>query len=147
MQLRSFEKQDALILSEKLYTNLSIKQIEDMICLWETKQYEGKYFEMFAIVEGDKIVGRVSLYESREKTIHIGPEIFPEFRRKGFAKKAMNMACDIAKEKGYLLVSQRIRVDNVASIALHISLGFKMCGEAFINLKGNKICVYEQSLS
>lgn len=67
MQLRSFEKQDALILSEKLYTNLSIKQIEDMICLWETKQYEGKYLEMFAIVEGDKIVRRVSLYECREK--------------------------------------------------------------------------------
>lgn len=83
----------------------------------------------------------------QRKTIHIGPEIFPEFRRKGFAKKAMIMACDIAKEKGYLLVSQRIRVDNVASIALHTSLGFKMCGEAFINSKGNKICVYEQSLS
>ena len=37
MQLRNFEKQDALILSEKIYGSLTIEQIENMICLWNTR--------------------------------------------------------------------------------------------------------------
>ncbi len=147
MQLRNFEKQDALVLSEKLYPNLSVEQIENMICLWNTKQYDGKYFEMFAVVVDDTIVGRVSLYECKEKTIHIGPEIFPEFRKKGFAKKAMLMACEIAKKRGCYTISQQIRLDNQASIALHTSLGFTMVGAPFVNPKGNKVCTYEKSLN
>lgn len=146
MELRSFEKQDAVMLSKELYQNLTVEQIEDMICKWSTKQYEGKYFEMFAIVVDGVVVGRVSLYECREKTIHIGPEIFCKFRKKGYAKEAMNMACDIAKERGCHLISQQIRLDNVASIALHNSLGFQMVGTPFANPKGNKVCIYEKSL-
>ena len=42
MQLRNFEKQDASILADKMYGNLSVEQIEDMIRRWSTKQYDGK---------------------------------------------------------------------------------------------------------
>ena len=55
----------------------------------------------------------------------IGPEVFGEYRRKGFAKEAMICACEMAKEKGFKIVSQQIRTNNAASIALHLSLGFE----------------------
>jgi len=146
MQLRNFEKQDALILSEKIYRNLQIEQIEDMICSWNTKQYDGKYFDMLAIVDDGVIVGMLSLYRLKDKTLHIGPVVFPEYRKKGFAKAAMTMAFDIAKELGCYTISQQIRLDNVASIALHTSLGFEKVGEPFVNSKGNEVCIYEKSL-
>lgn len=146
MQLRNFEKQDALILSEKIYGSLTIEQIEDMICLWNTKQYDGKYFDMLAIEDSGKIVGKLSLYMLKDKTMHIGPVIFPEFRRKGFAKAAMTMAFDIAKNLECDTISQQIRLDNVASIALHTSLGFEMVGTPFFNAKGNEVCICKKVL-
>lgn len=146
VQLRNFEKKDALVLSERIYQELTTAQIEDMICLWNTKQHDGKYFEMFAIVASGKVVGRLSLYSYKDKTISIGPEIFPEYRGKCFAKAAMIKAIGIAKENGYSMISQQIRVDNEASIALHTSLGFEMVGIPFVNSKGNNVCMYEKSL-
>lgn len=146
MQLRNFEKQDALILSEKIYDSLTIEQIENMICLWNTKQYDGKYFDMLAIEDSGEIVGMLSLYLLKDKTMHIGPVIFPEFRRKGFAKAAMTMAFDIAKNMECDTISQQIRLDNVASIALHTSLGFETVGTPFFNAKGNEVCIYKKVL-
>lgn len=146
MQLRNFKKQDASILADKMYGNLSIGQIEDMICAWDTKQYYGKYFDMLAVVDNDVIVGMLSLYQIKEKTLHIGSVIFPEFRKKGFAKAAMTMAFDIAKELDCCTISQQIRLDNAASIALHRSLGFEIVGTPFVNAKGNEVCIYEKHL-
>ena len=147
MQLRNFEKQDASILSDKMYGNLSNEQIEDMIRQWNTKQYDGKYFEMFAVVDNGVIVGMLSLYQIKEKTLHIGPVIFPEFRKNGFAKAAMTRAFDMAKKTGCRTISQQIRLDNVASIALHRSLGFELVGTPFVNAKGNEVCIYEKHFS
>lgn len=147
MQLRNFEKQDASILADKMYGNLSVEQIEDMIRRWNTKQYDGKYFDMFAVVTSDVIVGMLSLYKIKEKTLHIGPVIFPEFRKKGFAKAAMTLAFDVAKKMGFCTISQQIRTDNVASVALHRSLGFEIVGTPFVNAKGNEVCIYEKHFS
>ena len=94
-------------------------EITDMFRTWNVKEYEGKYFEMFAIVKDEEIVGRISLYQHSENVISCGPEIFEGYRRQGFAKEAMMLAMDIAKSKGYNVVMQQIRSDNVASVALH----------------------------
>ena len=94
-------------------------EIRDMFRKWNVKEYEGKYFEMFAIVKDEEIVGRISLYQHSENVISCGPEIFEGYCRLGFAKEAMMLAMDIAKSKGYKVVMQQIRADNVASIALH----------------------------
>lgn len=94
-------------------------EITDMFRTWNIKEYEGKYFEMFAIVKDEEIVGRISLYQHSENVISCGPEIFEGYRRQGFAKEAMMLAMDIVKSKGYKVVMQQIRADNVASVALH----------------------------
>ena len=104
---------------------MSIKEIENMIFEWNKKQVNDKYFEMFAIIFNEKIVGTISLYQHSSKVISIGPEIFEAYRKKGLAKEAMINACDIARAKGYKIVSQQIRTNNTASIALHRSLDFE----------------------
>ena len=144
--LRNFDKDDALILQKVKYSNLSALQIEDLICEWNQKQVNSKYFEMFAIMSDKDIVGAVSLFRHSAEVISIGPEIFKSYRRKGFGKAAMKCALAIAKEKGYKIVSQQIRTNNSASIALHSSLGFETSGLTYTNSKGNQVAIYLKSL-
>ena len=145
--LRNFKKEDASELQEYVYSDLSTEQVEALICEWYKKQFNGKYFEMYAIVSDEKIVGTISLYQHSSEVISIGPEIFCEYRRKGFAKEAMICACQMAKEKGFKIVSQQIRTNNAASIALHCSLGFETNELVFTNTKGNQVYIYLKSLT
>lgn len=145
--LRNFKKEDASELQEYVYSDLSTEQVEALICEWYKKQFNGKYFEMYAIVSDEKIVGTISLYQHSSEVISIGPEIFCEYRRKGFAKEAMICACQIAKEKGFKIVSQQIRTNNAASIALHCSLGFETNELVFTNTKGNQVYIYLKCLT
>ena len=145
--LRNFIKDDALNLQKSRYPDLSIEQIEILICEWNQKQVNDKYFEMFAILFDGNIVGNISLYQHSAEVISIGPEIFESYRRKGFAKEAMICACDIAKEKGYKIVSQQIRMNNIASVALHSSLDFETDGLIYTNAKGNQVLTYSKHLT
>ena len=144
--LRNIEKEDAWELQKYGYSDMSREKIEDLICDWSKKQFDGKYFEMFAIVSDGRIVGAVSLYQHSSNVVSIGPEVFVEFRRQGFAKEAMILACQKAREKGFEIVSQQIRVNNTASIALHRSLGFETNGLVYTNSKGNQVSIYLKCL-
>ena len=146
IQLRSFEKEDASELQKYGYSGMSAEQIEVLICDWSKKQFDGKYFEMFAIVSDGKIVGTVSLYQHSSEVVSIGPEVFGEYRRKGIGKEAVTLACQFAKEKGFKIVSQQIRLNNAASIALHRSLGFETNGFVYTNSKGNEVSIYLKCL-
>lgn len=144
--LRNFKKEDAPSLQQHGYSTLSIEEIESLICDWDKKQFNGKYFEMFAIVSDGEMVGTISLNQHSSEVVSIGPEVFPEYRRKGFAKEAMVFALQLAKEKGFKIVSQQIRVNNTASIALHNSLGFETNGLVYTNSKGNQVAIYLKCL-
>ena len=144
--LRNCKEEDALELQEHGFPDLSTEQVEALICDWSKKQFDGKYFEMYAIVADEKIVGTISLYQHSSEVVSIGPEVFCEYRRKGFAKEAMISACQIAKEKGFKIVSQQIRTNNAASIALHRSLGFETNELIFTNAKGNQVSIYLKCL-
>ena len=84
--LRNFKKEDALELQEHGHWNLTTEQTEALIYDWNQKQFDGKYFEMYANVADEKIVGSISLYQHSSEVVSIGPEVFCEYRRKGFAK-------------------------------------------------------------
>ena len=144
--LRNFKQEDALELQKCGYSYMSQEQVEALICEWSKKKFGDKYFEMFVIVSDGKIVGTVSLYQHSREVVSIGPEVFCEFRRKGFAKEAMIHACQMAKEKGFKIVSQQIRTNNAASIALHRSLGFETSGHVYTNSKGNQVSIYLKCL-
>lgn len=135
-----------MLLQAMRYPNLSVQETEKLIDEWNQKRVNNRYFEMFAVLVEETIVGTVSLYQQISEVISIGPEIFRKYRQKGFGKKAMVQACRIAKEKGYKTVSQQIRTDNEASIALHTSLGFEANGSAYTNAKGNQVAMYVKCL-
>ena len=146
ISLRNFILDDAVHLQKNKHPNLSVQEVEQLICEWNQKHWNGKYFEMFAILLDGSIVGTVSLYQHSTEVISIGPEIFEAYRKKGYAKQAMLCACNIAKEKGYKIVSQQILTDNTASIALHASLGFETNSLIYTNSKGNSVAIYLKCL-
>ena len=143
--LRRFAIEDAPYLQDR-YSSLSREQIEEMISEWNSGRFDGKYFEMFAIISGGRIVGTISLYEHSSEVVSIGPEVFEPYRKNGYGKEAMLKACRIAADREYKIVSQQIRTDNAASIALHLSLGFETSGAVYTNAKGNQVAIYLKSL-
>ena len=140
--LRNFTDDDAIELHQKHNTNRSIDEIKILIAKWQEKKFANKYFEMFAIVNDTEMVGMISLYQHSPNVISCGPEIFECYRKRGFAGNAMMLAMKTAKSKGYKLVLQQIRVDNIASIALHKKLGFETDGYVYKNKKGNDVQIF-----
>ena len=144
--LRHFENNDAVVLRQFENINMPIEEIRNMICDWNKLEVSGKYFEIFAIINDGQIVGSISLYQHSDTVISIGPEILPAFKKQGFGKQAMLIALDIAKSKGYKIVSQQIRSNNTASIALHKSLDFETDNYSYINKKGNEVFIFLKAL-
>ena len=115
---------------------------KNLINEWNTRIFNGNYFEMFAIINNDTVVGMISMYEHSKSVISIGPEIFEEYRRQGFAKSAMEKVISIAQRKQYAIVLQHVRINNEASIKLHESLNFEKDNSIYKNKKGNDIYLY-----
>ncbi len=142
ISLRNFTLDDSIEFQQKRRLHMPLEEIKAMFAQWEEKTHEGKYFEMFAVIKDEKIVGTISLYQHSASVISCGPEIFECYRKQGIAVEAMILAMDIAKNKGYKLVSQQIRVDNTASIALHNKLGFETDKYIYKNKKGNDVQIF-----
>ena len=120
-----------LLINCALFSNYLRCKCKANITKWQEKEFANKYFEMFAIVNDTEMVGMISLYQHSPNVISCGPEIFECYRKRGFAGNAMMLAMKTAKSKGYKLVLQQIRVDNIASIALHKKLGFETDGYVY----------------
>ena len=140
--LRNFTESDAIEFHQKQSANISLDEVKKLIVKWQEKEFSGKYFEMFAVVKGTEIVGMISLYQHSPSVISCGPEIFESYREQRIATEAMMLAMKIAKNKGYKLMSQQIRVNNTASIALHNKLGFETDGYIYKNMHGNDVQIY-----
>ena len=140
LTLRKFEVMDTEIIASRL--NLDLDGAKNLINEWNTRIFNGNYFEMFAIINNDTVVGMISMYEHSKSVISIGPEIFEEYRRQGFAKYAMEKVISIAQRKQYAIVLQHVRINNEASIKLHESLNFEKDNSIYKNKKGNDIYLY-----
>lgn len=143
--LRNFTLEDISLLKDCIYKNLSEEEIKELISDWNTKIYQGKYFEMFAVMINEQLIGTVSLYEHSKDVVGSGPEIFEAYRGCGYGTKAVEMSLEIAKKKGYKIAIAQIRTNNQASIALHKKLGFEMNHE-YVNKKGNEVGFWMKAL-
>ena len=112
--------------------------VKALIAQWETKQYDGRFFELLAIDIDGRIVGYVSLFEQPDGAVSNGVEIYPPFRRNGYAFAALELLICRAKEMGYSSMVSQIRQDNEASLSLHRKLGFSVTGE-FVNNRGKSV--------
>lgn len=144
--LRNFTEEDADIIWEYRYPDMSLEEIRKMIGDWNKKIYQGKFFEMYAVEKDGVVAGTISLQQKSANVVSCGPEIFLKYRRQGLGKEAMRLALQAVKEKGYKIALQQIRTDNAASIALHQSLEFETSGYIYKNQKGNEVLVFAKAL-
>ena len=125
---------------------ISKDDAKKLILQSETELLNNKYFKMFAVLNNEMCVGIVSLYEHSASVVSIGPDIFEEYRNCGYATEAMKTAMNIVKSKGYKIVCQQIRTNNVASIQLHTKLGFETDNYNFLNKNKNEVNIYLKAL-
>ena len=116
-----------------------------MLAASQEKMHEGRYYEQFTIRADGCMVGLVSLFEQEDGTVCDGVEVFPPFRRCGYAHQGLTLLMDIARARGFSVQTAQVRTNNAASIALHSGLGF-VPGEAWINRKGNEVCTWRKEL-
>ena len=126
--------------------NMSLDELNKLILQSSSELYEDKFFKMFAVLNEKVCVGTISLFEHSSSIVSIGPDIFKEYRQRGYATEAMKAAMDIARVKGYKIVCQQIRTNNSASINLHAKLGFETDNYVFRNRNNNEIVLYIKSL-
>lgn len=117
--------------------NKTSEEIEQILQEWEKKIFNGRYFEMFAITVNNVVVGSVSLYQHTSDAISAGPEIFQEYRRKGYAFDAIQKVLEYASMLGYKIAVAQVKKDNYASIALHKKLKFEIDHE-YVNRNGKE---------
>ncbi len=61
---------------------------------------------------------------------------------KGFAFDAMVQMLEYAAKKGYKIILDQVRKDNLASIRLHKKLGFESDGYVYLNEKNIDVLLY-----
>ena len=97
-----------------------------MILEWDTKEYNGKYSEAFAIIDDDNIVGYINLYQHTSQVISAGMSTDVKYRRRGYGEIGLRLALDHGIKLGYKIAVAQVRKDNYASIALHKKLGYEI---------------------
>ena len=145
ISLHPVDHNDEGLFAGSSYEAMPSELMHDMIDESLSKMHNGSFFELLAVMVDAVCVGFVSLYEHSGTEISCGPEIKPQYRKRGFAYSAVNCALEYARQIGYVRVVAQVRQDNTASIALHRKLGFSVCGE-YINQKGNPVFWFEKNL-
>ena len=102
----------------------SRRDFENLIAEWNAGVYNGRRFEMLAAEEDGVVVGTVSIYQHEDYVVSLGPEVFEEYRRRGFGRAMMTLALERARAQGYRVAVAHVRADNAASLRLHRRLGF-----------------------
>ncbi len=143
--LRKFAAEDADCVQCRIYPNMTIPQIQEMILQWNAGIFDGKRFEMFAITLENEPVGTVSLYEQTDDCASFGIEVAECFRCRGIAAESGSQVLHLAAQMGYSKVISQVRRDNAASVALHKKLGFVLTEET-VNRKGNPVYLYEKCI-
>ncbi len=137
------EDKDLAILA--YYQGCPAEELSPMLAASRAQRHDGRYYEQFAIRADGCLVGVVSLFEQPDGTVCDGVDVFPAFRRCGYAGKGLELLMDIARMRGFSVQTAQIRTDNAASIALHTGRGF-MPGEAWINRRGNEVRTWRKEL-
>ncbi len=84
---------------------------------------------LFVCEKGGIIVAAANFKHKSPTTVAIGIATHPEHRGKGYAKSAASAAIQNAHELGYLVTYQTLE-NNLGSIAVANSLGFKQFGQS-----------------
>lgn len=146
MILRNFTNTDIEELQKTAYSQRSKSELKEWFEAWDKKEYNGNYFEMFAIEENGAIIGEASLYERSKHIVSCGLEVYSAFRGKGHATQAYELLLVVAKEKGYTIAVAQVLKENAASIALNKKMGFEAEDYIYLNQKGKEVYCFIKAL-
>ena len=138
IRLRSFTLEDAPDLRRFLYPKRTEKTVSAMIGEWNTRLFEGRYCEFFAVTADGSPVGYVQLCQQPDGSVSAGAHIFSDFRGKGYGTKAVVLLLEKAREMGLSAVTARVRKTNVPSCKLCKTVGFAPVGED-VTAKGHEV--------
>ena len=102
----------------------SFTDYQALISKWSTREYNGKYFEQFIIIDNLIPVGLCSLMEQTKESVSIGVIIDKNFWRKGYCTRACTELVKKAKEKGYVKAVAGVGEFNTPSIEFCKKFGF-----------------------
>ena len=142
--LRQYTSADWPVLVRHQYPNMSESEAKKLIADFNEGLHAGRRIQILAVENDKHLVGYVSLYEQADGVASIGVEVYPPYRRQGFAFTALQML--LSQAAGYHTIVSQVRTDNTASLALHHKLGFQIC-EKFTNRRGHEVYFLSLSLS
>lgn len=127
------------------FAEMSVEEKRGMIQESVRKEHNGSYFELYAVYDGDLLVGFMNLYAHAAHLISVAPEIKRTQRRRGYGYQGMLLALQLARDAGYTAAIAGVREDNPASIALHEKLGFEL-GSNCLSKNGKPMRIYVKVL-
>ncbi len=141
VSLSKFQVEDAGFVKNNFasfFKNPTLDEVEKRIELWQDNLG-------FCINFGNNRVGLITLSEKQDKKLSFGIEILKEFRGKGIATHAFNLAAAEAKKRGYSTIISSCGKTNIASKNLHKKLGFALI-KTEINAAGKEMCRWEKKI-
>ena len=145
ISLRPIEYVDAPVLDGSEYGAMSADERLEMITSSLAKSHDGLYFEFFIVTADDAVVGFMNVCAHSKHIISVGPEIKPEYKRRGYAYEAEKIVLEMMKQKGFTIATATVLSDNVGSNALQKKLGFEV-DRTYINKHGHEAFAYIKAL-
>lgn len=81
-------------------------------------------FAAFGLWQAQKLLAYVSIYHGAGEMEILNLAVQPEMRRRGFGRRVLTMALQVARKMGMEKASLEVRCSNSAAIALYESMGF-----------------------
>jgi len=115
--------------ADYFYKFETLKEAEQWVSDAILQHSEGTKLE-YVVYEGDKFVGMISPRYLDANTVDIGMWVSVDFQGKGYGKRILGTLLAELKSKGVKEVVYETDKDNMASIALAKSLGFKLSDDS-----------------
>ena len=119
--------------------------MSELVDSWNSRLYEGRYLEFFAILAEDEPVGYVNLCEQPDGSVSAGAHVFSDYRGKTYGTQGVRALCHVASEKGCSVLTARVRKTNTPSLRLCQRIGFVPVGED-VTAKGVPVVCFSMSL-
>ena len=83
------------------------------------------YIGAFASAVKGKLLGYAVLGDEKGKGLLMNLAVLPDYRRRGFGTQLTVAAAECANDMGFSALALRVRVSNLAALALYKNLGFR----------------------
>ena len=145
IELKPISILDIEWLDKTEYKSLSTEKRLMLVDDSERRLCRDEFFCFFLVKVDENVVGVINIQGHGKDVVSVAPEIFEEYRGKGFAYKGLSLAYIFAKDKGFKELTAGIREQNFASQKLHKKLGFKFVKNS-ISRNGNVLKIYSKQL-